>query len=100
MTPPEAAPRAEKSLVLYVAGNSRRALGAMGELRRFVEERRDDAWQLEVVDVLQPGAKASAAEVLMTPTLVARVGGVERRIIGRFDELAPALGARPENGRS
>lgn len=100
MTAPEGPTRSENSLVLYVAGASRRALGAMTELRRFVEEHRDEAWQLDVVDVLQPGKKDSAAEVLMTPTLVARTGGVERRIIGRFDELALALGTRGEGRKA
>jgi hypothetical protein len=87
----EAAPTAERKLLLYVAGHSSRALTAMDELRRFVDERRPEAWQLQVVDVLQDNAKESAADILMTPTLVATVGGVERRIIGRFEELATAL---------
>ncbi|MCE9594875.1 MAG: hypothetical protein K8S98_11860 [Planctomycetes bacterium] len=91
MTPHEAAPHAEKKLLLYVAGNSSRALTAMDELRRFVDERRREAWHLEVVDVLHESARDSAADVLMTPTLVATVGGVERRIIGRFDELGNTL---------
>jgi hypothetical protein len=94
MTFHDQAPRAERRLLLYVAGHSSRALTAMDDLRRFVDDRRPEVWQLQVVDVLQEEAKEAAAHVLMTPTLIATVGGVERRIIGRFDELATALDER------
>jgi circadian clock protein KaiB len=88
--------RPAKSLTLYVAGNSRRALAAMSEMRRFVEDHRDVGWHLEVVDVLQPAEAERSGDVLITPTLIVRDGATERRVCGRFDELGALLA--PENG--
>ncbi|MCK6444776.1 MAG: hypothetical protein L6Q99_00130 [Planctomycetes bacterium] len=91
MSFPDGSGRPDKSLVLYVAGTSRRALGAMGELRRFVDEHRHEHWHFEVIDVLQPEHRNAADGVLLTPTLVVRVGDLERRLVGRFDDLASCL---------
>lgn len=99
MSAPQRAPQ-ERSLVLYVAGTSRRALCAMGELRRFVEEHRDENWRLDVIDVLQPERRDAAREVLMTPTVVARIGATEHRVVGHFEDLASCLRQRAESGQA
>jgi circadian clock protein KaiB len=82
------APQSATKLILYVAGNSQRAMTAMSDLRQLVEERRGEGWSLDVVDVLQNPERAREAGVLVTPTLIApKPGGPDRRVVGRFDDV-------------
>ncbi len=80
-------------LVLFVAGNSQRAITAMSDLRALCDERRGAGWSLEVVDVLQHPARAVEASILVTPTLIASRPDGDRRVVGRFDDVGAVLEA-------
>lgn len=77
----------ERRLELYVAGQSQRALQAMTDLRRFVDERRGQGWTLEVVDLLQDRERAHRAGVRLAPTVIFG----ERRAVGSFSDIASLL---------
>jgi circadian clock protein KaiB len=98
MPPTETAPsNADREtavkLVLFVAGNSQRAITAMSDLRALCDEHRGMGWSLEVVDVLQNPARAAEAEVMVTPTLIASRPDGDRRVVGRFDDVVGVLEA-------
>lgn len=82
-------PGAELKLELFVAGSSQRALKAMADLRKLVDERRVQGWTLEVVDVRAEPQRAEAALVRMTPTIVCG----ERRAVGSFGDARAVLEA-------
>jgi circadian clock protein KaiB len=80
---------------LYVAGDSENSMLARANLARLCEERLPGNHVIEVIDVLTDPARALAASVFVTPTLIKVVPTPVRRIIGnlsRKQAVADALG--------
>lgn len=75
-------------LRLYVAGRTTRAETAIDNLRRLCEERLGaDAYELDIVDVLEHPGSAEQDRILMTPTLVKQTPLPVRRIVGDMSDL-------------
>lgn len=57
-------------LVLYVAGDSLRSVGAATALRRLLDGVEGDAYTLDIVDVLEQPEDAERDRIVATPTIV------------------------------
>lgn len=68
--------------ILFVAGSSTRSERAISNLKRICEQELGDAYQLEIVDVLQHPGRAEQLKILTTPTLIKQEPAPVRRIIG------------------
>ena len=87
------------SLLLFVRGNAPGSRTAISLLRRICDSFRVPA-ALQVVDVFQQPELAKTHGVLATPTLLARVFGREKRIVGQLNEkrIRECLEFDAENG--
>lgn len=83
----KAGPHTERlGLRLYVADDGPNSVRAVANLRAICTRWLDgDAYQLEIVDVLQEPLRALEAGILVTPTLVG-VGRVAVSIVGTLDD--------------
>ncbi len=80
---------------LYVAGDSENSMLARANLIRLCDENLPGSHVIEIIDVLVEPARALAAGVFVTPTLIKLVPAPVRRIIGnlsRKQAVADALG--------
>ena len=69
-------------LRLYVAGQSRKSLQAVANLREICEIYLSGRYSIEVVDLLQHPQLARADQILAIPTLVRKLPEPMRKIIG------------------
>ena len=76
------------ALTLYVDGVSAVSIHAIETVRRVCDERLDGHVDLEVIDLHQQPALARRDHVVATPTLVRRLPGPERRIVGEIGDSA------------
>ncbi|MCG6940621.1 MAG: circadian clock protein KaiB [Thiohalocapsa sp.] len=74
--------------LLYVAGAKETPEAAETRLRRLLAQTLTTPHEIEVIDVLEEPYRADEAGVLMTPTLVVRSGGCERRLVGDLSDLS------------
>lgn len=70
------------SLRLYVAGRTPRSLAAFANLKRLCEQHLNGRYEIEVIDLMETPGLAEADEILATPTLVRKLPGSARRIVG------------------
>jgi circadian clock protein KaiB len=73
-------------LRLYVAGQSPKSLTALSNLKRLCEEHLPDRYVIEVVDLAENPRLAAGDEIIAIPTLVRRLPGPMRRIIGDLSD--------------
>ena len=73
-------------LRLYVAGQSPKSLTALANLKRLCEEHLPDRYEIEVVDLVENPRLAAGDEIIAIPTLVRRLPGPMRRIIGDLSD--------------
>lgn len=83
----------EIRLHLFVAGTSPRALRAIGNLKRLVEEAAEEHCDVEVIDVLTAPDRLEAERILATPTLIRSAPPPRRRVTGDLSDLAAVLDA-------
>ncbi len=86
-------------LRLYVAGNSPKSHEAFANLKSFCETYLTVKYEIEVVDLLQHPRLARGDEIIAIPTLVRRLPGPMRRIIGDLsdtDRVLVGLQLRPK----
>jgi circadian clock protein KaiB len=69
-------------LRLYVAGQTRKSLAALANLKRFCEEHLPGKYQIEVIDLLENPQRAQTDQILAIPTLVRNLPAPIRKIIG------------------
>jgi circadian clock protein KaiB len=69
-------------LRLYVAGQSRKSLAAVANLRRLCEEHLAGKYSIEVIDLVEHPQLAVGDQILAIPTLVRRLPEPMRKIIG------------------
>jgi circadian clock protein KaiB len=69
-------------LRLYVAGQSPRSLRAFANLKNLCEEHLAGRYEIELIDLVEDPARARSDDILAIPTLVRRLPGPLRKIIG------------------
>lgn len=76
---------------LFVMGQSPRSQRAVANLRRLCEDELRDAYDLDVIDVLERPQAAEDARILATPTLVKELPLPARRVIGDLSDSEQVL---------
>ena len=76
---------------LYVTGHTPRAERAIANLRRLCADVLRNGCDVEVVDVLEQPELAEVDRVLATPTVIRRVPGPERRVVGDLSDAGTVL---------
>ena len=76
------------ALTLYVDGASTSSIHAIETVRRVCDEELGGHVDLEVIDVHQHPARAARDQIVAAPTLVRRLPGPPRRIIGDLGAAA------------
>ena len=70
-------------LRLYVAGQTRKSIAALANLRRFCAEHLPGTYRIEVVDLVEHPQLAQGDQILAIPTLVRKLPAKPmRKIIG------------------
>lgn len=83
--PPDAGRAAEDGsyvLCLYVTGSTPRSLRAIENIRRICEEHLRGRYDLRVYDLYQQPALAAGESILAAPTLIKKLPGPLRRLVG------------------
>jgi circadian clock protein KaiB len=78
-------------LRLYIAGQSPKSLRAFTNLTTLCEEHLAGRYEIEVVDLVENPALASADDILAIPTLVRRLPSPLRKIIGDLSNTERVL---------
>lgn len=73
-------------LRLYITGMTPRSEQAIRNLKRIMREELDDAYELEIIDVLERPQLAEDERIIATPTLIKRLPPPLRRIIGDLSD--------------
>jgi circadian clock protein KaiB len=73
-------------LRLYVTGATARSQKAVANARRFCDETLPAGSQLEVIDLYERPAEATAAQVIAAPTLVRVHPLPQRRLVGDLSD--------------
>jgi circadian clock protein KaiB len=84
-------PKVEWDLRLYVAGQTRKSLTALANLKRLCEEHLPGRYHIEVVDLLQTPQLAAGDQIVAIPTLVRKLPAPMKKIIGDFSNHERAL---------
>ena len=69
-------------LRLYIAGQTRKSIAALANLRRICEEHLAGRYRVEVIDLMANPELARNDQIVAIPTLVRRLPPPIRRIIG------------------
>jgi circadian clock protein KaiB len=83
--------KVEWDLRLYVAGQSRKSLTALTNLKKLCEEYLADRYHIEVIDLLQTPQLAAGDQILAIPTLVRKLPTPMKKIIGDLSNEERAL---------
>lgn len=90
--PQDAAPEHEVwELRLYVAGQTKKSMTALANLKRLCEERLAGKYALEVIDLLEQPHRAKTDQILAIPTLVRKLPAPARKIIGDLSNTERVL---------
>jgi circadian clock protein KaiB len=81
-TQPANSDEAVIELRLYIAGQTRKSIAALTNLRRICEEHLAGRYRVEVIDLLENPHRAQHDQIVAIPTLVRRLPEPIRRIIG------------------
>ena len=69
-------------LRLYIAGQTRKSITALANLRRLCDEHLAGQYRIEIIDLLQHPEQAQHDQIVAIPTLVRRLPEPIKRIIG------------------
>lgn len=78
-------------LRLYIAGQTRRSLTALANLKRICDEHLAGQYHLEIIDLLEDPGRAQADQILAIPTLVRKLPEPLRKIIGDLSDTERVL---------
>ena len=78
-------------LRLYVAGQSKKSLAAIANLKSICETHLADRYTIEVVDLAKNPELAAADQILAIPTLVRHLPPPLKRIIGTLADVDKVL---------
>ncbi len=73
-------------LRLYITGMTPRSEQAIRNLRRIMADELDEAYELEIIDVLERPQLAEDERIIATPTLIKQLPPPLRRIIGDLSD--------------
>ena len=69
-------------LRLYIAGQTRKSIAALTNLRRICDEHLAGRYRVEIIDLMENPHQAQHDQIVAIPTLVRRLPEPIRRIIG------------------
>jgi circadian clock protein KaiB len=78
-------------LRLYVTDASPKSARAIVNARRILEEHLQDRYSLEILNIAEHVAQASADQIVCAPTLLRLAPSPARRIIGDMSDVARVL---------
>jgi circadian clock protein KaiB len=78
-------------LRLYVAGQTRKSMTAIANLRRICEQHLAGKYRVEVIDLIDDPQRAQHDQIFAIPTLVRRLPEPIRRIIGDLSDSERVL---------
>jgi circadian clock protein KaiB len=78
-------------LRLYVAGQTRKSLAALANLRHLCEKHLPGRYRIEVIDLIEQPQLAQKDQVLAIPTLVRKLPEPIRKIIGDLSNTERVL---------
>jgi circadian clock protein KaiB len=78
-------------LRLYVAGHAPNSLHAIQNAQAICDAHFQNAYKIEIVDMLQDPLRALADGVIVTPTLLKLAPSPARRLIGNLSDLSQVL---------
>ena len=78
-------------LRLYVAGQTPKALTAYSNLKKICEERLNDKYSIEVIDLLLNPQSGAEDQIFALPTLVRKLPVPVRKIIGDLSNTEKVL---------
>lgn len=90
-TEPRVAASTRYILKLYVAGQSPKSVSAIANIKNICEEHLQGRYELEVIDLYQQPQLALNEQIIALPTLLRRLPGPLRRIIGDMSNLERVL---------
>lgn len=76
---------------LYVAGHTPRSVSAIANLKALCDEYMPGRYQIEIIDLLEKPELARSDQVVAIPTLVRKLPGPIRRIIGDLSNTERVL---------
>jgi circadian clock protein KaiB len=79
------------SLRLYVAGNAPNSLQALAHARAICDQHFADAYELDVVDLLEHPGRALADGIILTPTLLKLLPLPVQRVVGNLSDAQGVL---------
>jgi circadian clock protein KaiB len=82
---------AEWELRLYVAGQSRKSLTALTNLRKVCDEHLPGKYRIEVIDLVQNPQLAAGDQIVAIPTLVRKLPQPIRKIVGDLSNTERTL---------
>jgi circadian clock protein KaiB len=78
-------------LRLYVAGQSRKSITAIKNLKQICEEHLAGRYEIEVIDLMEKPQLAKGDQILAIPTLVRKLPNPLRKIIGDLSDTERVL---------
>ena len=78
-------------LQLYIAGNASNSAQAVINLETICREHLNQAYQLEIIDVLEHPQRAMAAGILVTPTLTKLYPLPSAQVVGSLNDPSRVL---------
>ena len=83
--PATQAPNGDEGVIelrLYIAGQTRKSIAALTNLRRICDEHLAGRYRVEIIDLMENPQQAQHDQIVAIPTLVRRLPEPIRRIIG------------------
>jgi circadian clock protein KaiB len=78
-------------LRLYLAGQTPRSISAFTKVKQICDEHLKGRYELDIIDLLQTPQLARGDHILAIPTLVRRLPGPVKKIIGDFSNTERVL---------
>jgi circadian clock protein KaiB len=73
-------------LCLYVAGDTRKSVSALENLKKYCAEHLKDAYTIEVVDLLEHPHLAEGEQIIAVPTLIKKLPAPVRVLVGDLSQ--------------
>lgn len=91
MSAPQRSDDGTWELRLYIAGQTKKSIVALANLRRICEAHVPGRYHIEVIDLLQNPQLAQGDQILAIPTLIRKIPEPMRKIIGDLSNTERVL---------